>query len=267
MLIAFEGPDGTGKTTICKNLHKILGSKRTCKIINSPQHTVFGQAILELSTRHKLRNISLMLLYTAYMIELRQHIENAIKEYEVVLLDRYYLSNYMYNVFCVNEHDIAIPLEVQQEIAGLKKYARDNNTLMMNLITMAYGKNEIGSETISLMKTLIDVTLPIYEKRRHATMFHKQTIGELKYSMLSILMKHIEVIHPDIWFIFTDSLTKQSPDSLSSELLDVEYNYYNFSHKCVTGKVSIYNNAAKIEKLHGNLDMFLKKYGILHDIS
>ncbi len=103
MLIAFEGPDGTGKTTICDNIISFLKeNEKKCVCIKSPSHTELGNTILKMSRKKEINKLSLMMLYAAYTVELTEHVNNALKRYEIVLLDRYYLSNYMYNVFCEN---------------------------------------------------------------------------------------------------------------------------------------------------------------------
>lgn len=95
MFFALEGPDGSGKSTICEHLQ----SKHNFHVISNPYDGYFRYGFIEIMNDNCFNVISRALMYCWYFAEVKSVITNALKEHKNVVLDRYYLSTYIYNCY------------------------------------------------------------------------------------------------------------------------------------------------------------------------
>jgi dTMP kinase len=100
LLIAVEGIDGAGKTTLVKNLQSYYENKGfSCSRFKEPTDGMYGQKIRELAQngRHSVTPEEEMRLFLEDRKENRiQNLEPALKKKEIVFLDRYYFSSIAY---------------------------------------------------------------------------------------------------------------------------------------------------------------------------
>ncbi len=101
-LIVFEGPEGAGKTTQVKRLAERLASDGVeCLAVREPGGTPVGDAIREilLEPERELTDATEALLFMASRAELTaREIRPSLAKGSVVLLDRFFLSTYAYQV-------------------------------------------------------------------------------------------------------------------------------------------------------------------------
>ena len=101
-LIVFEGPEGAGKTTQIKRLAERLSSSGIdCLAVREPGGTPVGDAIREilLDREWELTNAAEALLFMASRAELTEReLRPSLARGTVVLLDRFFLSTYAYQV-------------------------------------------------------------------------------------------------------------------------------------------------------------------------
>jgi dTMP kinase len=101
-LIVFEGPEGAGKTTQLKRLAERLSVVGLpCLAMREPGGTPVGDAIREilLDPERELTDATEALLFMASRAELiAREIRPALKQGTLVLLDRFFLSTYAYQV-------------------------------------------------------------------------------------------------------------------------------------------------------------------------
>jgi len=102
LLIVFEGAEGAGKTTQTRRLSAKLASLGfSCTVLREPGGTVPGERIrnLLLDPSHELTAATEALLFMAARAELvALEIRPALERGEMVLLDRFFLSTYAYQV-------------------------------------------------------------------------------------------------------------------------------------------------------------------------
>jgi dTMP kinase len=102
VLIALEGPEGAGKTTQHRRLADWLGQRRVPFLgLHEPGGTALGQEIrrLLLDSDHEIGDRAEALLFMASRAELvEREIQPALKTGQVVVLDRFFLSTYAYQV-------------------------------------------------------------------------------------------------------------------------------------------------------------------------
>lgn len=99
MFIAFEGIDGSGKTTQSKILAERLSSKR-CKVIHTfePTNSEIGKIIRE-NLKGSVSGMShetMALLFAADRIEHSERIKNQLNAENIVISDRYLMSSIAY---------------------------------------------------------------------------------------------------------------------------------------------------------------------------
>ena len=99
-LVAFEGIDGSGKTTQAKLLYEYL-TRKGLKVVLSkePTDSIYGQKIKKLAQGE--RDLTKPLdEYRLFINDRKIHVENLIKpalrEKKIVILDRYYFSTIAY---------------------------------------------------------------------------------------------------------------------------------------------------------------------------
>src|SRR5688500_7901489 len=101
-LIVFEGPEGAGKTTQLKRLAERLSvAGLPCLALREPGGTPVGDAIREilLDPERELTDATEALLFMASRAELiAREIRPALDDGTLVLLDRFFLSTYAYQV-------------------------------------------------------------------------------------------------------------------------------------------------------------------------
>jgi dTMP kinase len=102
ILIVLEGPEGAGKTTQIRLLAEKLTSAGTpCVAVREPGGTPVGDAIREivLSPEHQITPATEALLFISSRAELiAREIRPSLAAGKVVLLDRFFLSTYAYQI-------------------------------------------------------------------------------------------------------------------------------------------------------------------------
>jgi dTMP kinase len=102
LLIVFEGPEGVGKTTQVTRLADRLNSAGVrAERYREPGGTPLGTEIRELLLNPSNREITPgaeALLFMAARAQLMAHVESRLVEGAVVLLDRFFLSTYAYQI-------------------------------------------------------------------------------------------------------------------------------------------------------------------------
>lgn len=102
-LIVFEGAEGAGKSTQVRLLAERLATARiSCIALREPGGSPVGDAIREivLHKEHPITNATEALLFMASRAELTaREIVPSLKDGRVVLLDRFFLSTYAYQIF------------------------------------------------------------------------------------------------------------------------------------------------------------------------
>lgn len=98
-LIAIEGIDGTGKSTLARNLVEHLSEDHSVLASAEPTHSEYGKAV-RAAINARVPRLSpadeLRMFVTDRKGHLKDVIEPALREGMVVILDRYYLSNVVY---------------------------------------------------------------------------------------------------------------------------------------------------------------------------
>lgn len=103
-IVYLEGGEGTGKSTIIAELHRRLKAKGfNVAMFNEPNSgTPFRKAIRELAIQNDMSNNTRALLMTAVRSDL--HEELATCEADIILMDRSYISTYVYQGTEDNRH-------------------------------------------------------------------------------------------------------------------------------------------------------------------
>lgn len=101
LLLAFEGIDGSGKSTQARLLHRALVQEgRKVRFYREPGGTLLGERIRKLLLQNHQTPISMtseLLLYLAARAQLlEEKIRPALRKGEIVLLDRYFYSTAAY---------------------------------------------------------------------------------------------------------------------------------------------------------------------------
>lgn len=141
-LIAFEGIDGSGKTTQAGILFQRLPDS---VLLREPGHTPLGEIVREilLDPHHQMTPLSELLFFMVSRAQLyHQVIKPALQQNKNIILDRYRLSSIAYqgygrgiNINLINQlnnqatenrkPDITFLIDVPPEIAMTRKYAAD----------------------------------------------------------------------------------------------------------------------------------------------
>src|SRR6266704_7230060 len=102
-LVVFEGAEGAGKTTQIRLLaERLTGAGISCVAVREPGGTPVGDAIREilLHPEQEITDATEALLFMASRAELiAREILPSLVEGRVVLLDRFFLSTYAYQIF------------------------------------------------------------------------------------------------------------------------------------------------------------------------
>ncbi len=130
MLIAIEGIDGSGKTTISRYVKEILERKNfQCVILKEPTEGKYGKILKNLEKRPDAEK-ELKLFLLDRMEDVQKNIIPALKEGKIVIMDRYYYSSIAYqsarginaekirelNEKIAPKPDLVILLDVEPEI-------------------------------------------------------------------------------------------------------------------------------------------------------
>ncbi|MEM0204152.1 MAG: dTMP kinase [Archaeoglobaceae archaeon] len=95
-LIAIEGIDGSGKTTIAQHLCNFLSSLGyDCVVFKEPSDSVYGERIRSSKQRLSAEE-ELQLFILDREIDVRERILPALQSGKIVIMDRYYYSNIAY---------------------------------------------------------------------------------------------------------------------------------------------------------------------------
>ncbi len=96
-LIAVEGIDGAGKSTLCKGLYRELSEEYPVILTYEPTDGVYGKKLRE---RIKEGNISPQEEFELFMLDREDHVRNvinpALSQGKLVITDRYFLSSCAY---------------------------------------------------------------------------------------------------------------------------------------------------------------------------
>lgn len=107
-IIAFEGIDGSGKTTHVQDLKRYLTlSNRSVVLYREPGGTPLGEQIREIVKSQILSNEARLFLFLAARAELCQRMYSDIiaNRYDFILLDRYYYSTVAYQAKTLQQAD------------------------------------------------------------------------------------------------------------------------------------------------------------------
>jgi len=97
-LIAIEGIDGAGKTTVAQHVYRSLTNHGyPCVYLKEPSGSIYSR-IIEIITRLKVPDpeLELMLFLKDREIDVRKRILPALNRGKIVIMDRYYYSNIAY---------------------------------------------------------------------------------------------------------------------------------------------------------------------------
>ena len=95
-LIAVEGIDGAGKTTIARHIYGFLTNHGyRCSLLKEPSDSVYGKIIRNLNVPIDPK-IELMLFLKDREIDAHERILPALRKGLIVIMDRYYYSNIAY---------------------------------------------------------------------------------------------------------------------------------------------------------------------------
>jgi dTMP kinase len=96
LLIAVEGIDGAGKTTIANHLCDFLSKKGyKCVVLKEPSESIYGKMIKSLKSRPDPETEMELFLKDREM-DVKDRILPALEEGKIVIMDRYYYSNIAY---------------------------------------------------------------------------------------------------------------------------------------------------------------------------
>lgn len=96
LLIAVEGIDGAGKTTIANHLCDFLSKKGyKCVVLKEPSESIYGRMIKSLKSRPDPETEMELFLKDREM-DVKDRILPALEEGKIVIMDRYYYSNIAY---------------------------------------------------------------------------------------------------------------------------------------------------------------------------
>jgi dTMP kinase len=96
MIIAVEGIDGAGKTTIANHLCDLLSKKGyKCIVLKEPSESIYGKMIKSLKSRPD-PETEMELFLKDREIDVKDRILPALEEGKIVIMDRYYYSNIAY---------------------------------------------------------------------------------------------------------------------------------------------------------------------------
>jgi len=179
MLIAVEGIDGAGKTTIANfiaELLKDLGFKVV--VFKEPGESVYGRKIRS-SERRLTAEEELELFVKDREVDVRENILPALEKGFVVVMDRYYLSNIAYQsargikadtIREINEKiapkpDLTILLDVEPKVAmerirGRGRITPFEDESYLEKVREAFLKNADSSTIV------INASLPLEEVKR-----------------------------------------------------------------------------------------------------
>ncbi|MDW7989553.1 MAG: dTMP kinase [Archaeoglobaceae archaeon] len=143
LLIAIEGIDGAGKTTIARHLIKFLSEKGyDCSLFKEPSESIYGDIIRKSKNRLEAEE-ELRLFLLDREIDVKERIKPALERGKIVIMDRYYYSNIAYQsarglnsdeIRSMNERiapkpDLVILLDLNPKIAMLRLKDRKDLTV------------------------------------------------------------------------------------------------------------------------------------------
>ncbi len=174
-LIAVEGIDGAGKSTLCHGLYKEISKKLPVILTYEPTRGVYGRKLRE---RIKEGNISPQEEYRLFMLDREEHVRNviapALSQGKIVITDRYFLSSCAYQGargldyarICEEnlrfpQPDLVILLDLPPELALSRKSSKEEHFENLNFLKKV---REIYLEVVKKHRNLvIDARSPAEE--------------------------------------------------------------------------------------------------------
>lgn len=128
--IAIEGLDGSGKTTLAKNLVQLMNENGTnAEYIKAPDHTEYGKAIYEALKEHPISKQAQMFAMLSALTHLYQTtIKPKLEEGITIICDRFLASTLAYNVDTTDSESIQLIKQLEQTILEQPHYVWIWNT-------------------------------------------------------------------------------------------------------------------------------------------
>lgn len=203
MFIVFEGIDGSGKTTIIKQVVKLLKKipkyRKNIIFTREPGGTIIGEEIREIILKNyqkKIDNITETLLYAASR---RQHIVEKIKpnlKNKIILCDRFIDSSFVYQGF-IRGVDI-------EKIIKINSFATENikpditfvfdidPKLSLKRIAKRHKKNHFDLEKISFHQKARQAFLKICKNKNHILIKADEKISQIANKIYQKIIKILE---------------------------------------------------------------------------
>lgn len=119
LLITFEGPEGSGKSTLCKYALRLLRQYGTPVLFREPGATKAGEAVRSILLDSRIPidpETELLLYFTARSQLVREKIRPALAKKKIVLCDRYHDSTVAYQGY-----GLGLPLSAIKQVGDLVK--------------------------------------------------------------------------------------------------------------------------------------------------
>ena len=201
MFIVFEGIDGCGKTTIIKQIAKLLKKipkyKNKILVTKEPSGTKIGEKIRKIILKNqKIDNRTEALLYAASR---RQHIIEKIKpnlKNKIILCDRFIDSSLVYQGFI---HNLQIKKICEINSFAVEKIKPDiifildvNPRISLERIKNRKKIDRFDSKNINFHKKARQAFLKISQDKKHILINGNKKIKEVTIKIYNEIIKHLE---------------------------------------------------------------------------